>query len=101
MAVLILNLKIAGRPARDHVHALWERPAVQKAYRVIRTRLVALLKKDISVEEIFSSPLRQGAATAEPVPKSHLADSAPRLNRLTEQERQELEKLLKKASREQ
>ena len=51
----ILNIKIADRPARDWTLALWYQPRVQKSYHFLKDRFTALIRKDISVEQIFDT----------------------------------------------
>jgi len=104
LVALILNLKVGGVPTRDWTQRAWNSPGVQKVYQGVRDRIMALIRKDISVEEVFQSPhpgetkqVQQPGAAAAPAPKG---DEVRTINmeKLDEQDRQALEKILDKAS---
>ncbi len=106
---LVLNLNIAGRPARDHAMDLWQREEVQKVYGTIRDRAWALIKKDISVEDVFKElPLKEGQKKAEkpsdapvtpavtpPANNSQVID----MENLSDQDRKDLERILQNSAK--
>ncbi len=98
---LILNLKIAGRPAREHASEIWQSGPVQKVYRAVRDRVLALIRKDISVEDVFKPEVPGGqaqtAAPKAPVPEPS-EDRTINLEKLDEADRKALEKILEKSS---
>lgn len=111
---LILNLKIAGKPAREHAAALWGNQSVQKAYHVVRDRFLALIRKDISVEEVFKpdlpaaktpeaepapAPKAKDPLSAQAKPAATQAESAViNMEKLDDADRQALQKILEKSS---
>lgn len=111
---LILNLKIAGKPAREHAADIWANESVQKGYHAVRDRFLALIRKDISVEEVFKPDLPAGKtpeAPPAPAPKakdpqnaqakpvSTEAESAViNMEKLDDADRQALQKILDKSS---
>ena len=106
---LVLNLKIAGRPARDHATEIWQSESVQKVYHVVRDRFLALIRKDISVEEVFQGGLPK--KNSEPVAAPSNAGStqlsgAPKeetkvieLEKLDEADRKALQDILQKSAK--
>ena len=105
---LVLNLNIAGRPARDHAMDLWQREEVQKVYGAIRDRAWALIKKDISVEDVFKElPPKEGEKRAEKPAASAAPSVTPPANQgqvidmenLSEQDRKDLERILQNSSK--
>lgn len=50
---LVLNLNFQGRPSRDIAWEYWNHPTVQWAYQNIKSRVLAVINKDISIEEAF------------------------------------------------
>jgi hypothetical protein len=105
VVALILNLNIGGRPARDRALEIWRSPGVQKVYRVIYDRLSALIHKDISVEDVFKPELPTKDHTSSNEQKSSPAGEAKEenkvihLEKLDEQDRKALEKILEKSSK--
>jgi len=99
-AALILNLNVGGRPSRDRALELWRSGPVQKAYRAVHDRILALIRKDISVEEVFK-PLPQGGDTElkNPAPASAtVQNKVIQMEKLDDSDRKALEQILKKAS---
>lgn len=100
-AALILNLNVGGRPSRDRALELWRSPTVQKAYRAVYDRVMALIRKDISVEEVFK-PLPQEeqgeVKSVVPAKASLEQNKIIQLEKLDESDRKALEQILKKAS---
>lgn len=94
---LVLNLKIGGRDARDIGLQAWNNPSVQKIYREIKTRVLAVVRKDISVEEAFKT-----VAPKTEQPKAESVDKSRTqvidLDRLDEKDKAELKKILDKAA---
>lgn len=109
LVALILNLKVGGVPTRDWTQRAWNSPGVQKVYRGVRDRIMALIRKDISVEEVFQSPhpgktnqvQQPGAKAAAPTEAAAPKGDEVRtinMEKLDEQDRQALEKILDKAA---
>lgn len=107
LAAWILNLRVAGKPTRDWTHQFWNSHEVQKIYRGIRDRVMALIRKDISVEEVFKSELpatssstekKADAGTATENKKSEEVKTI-NLEQLDEKDRQALERILDKAAK--
>jgi hypothetical protein len=104
---LVLNLKIAGRPARDLAWNFWQSEGVQKVYRVVKDRVMALIRKDISVEEVFKPELPKpqssapGSVAAQPqaAPPPPEQTKVIELEKLDEADRKALEEILKKSSK--
>ena len=103
---LVLNLKIAGRPARELAWDFWQSEGVQKVYRVVKDRVMALIRKDISVEEVFKPELPKpqssapgAAAPPQVAPPSPEQTKAIELEKLDEADRKALEEILKKSSK--
>lgn len=108
---LVLNLNIGGRPARERALEIWDSEPVQKVYREISTRITALIRKDISVEDVFKPELPtkqapQAAATPNGVsaPDSK-ATAKPsdgtrtiQMEKLDDADKKALEKILEKSS---
>ncbi len=97
---LILNLNIGGRPSRDHAVELWRSEGVQKVYRVVRDRFLALIRKDISVEEVFKPELPKKTneiSKADPASTQSDETKAIQLENLDEKDRKALEEILKKS----
>jgi len=117
VVALVLNLNIGGRPSRDLALELWQSEGVQKVYGVVRDRVLALIRKDISVEDVFKPELPAKApapsastpaapktsatapsAKAAPAPKAPEGERVIHLEKLDEQDRKALEKILEKSS---
>ncbi len=109
LVALILNLKVGGRPSRELAHEIWMSEAVQSVYRVVRDRFLALLHRDISVEDVFKVelPSNQQGKTDQKNPslpavseksegqgKKRVVD----LDKLSEEDKQQLERILDKSS---
>ncbi|MCE9624102.1 MAG: hypothetical protein K8R69_01415 [Deltaproteobacteria bacterium] len=116
VVALVLNLNIGGRPARDRALEIWQSEGVQKVYGVVRDRVLAVIRKDISVEDAFKPDLdlKNTSATA----KSPAGNTTPghaedkpsatakssddnrviHLEKLDDQDRKALEKILEKSS---
>lgn len=100
-AALILNLNVGGRPARDRALELWNSPPVQKAYTAVYDRVMALIRKDISVEEVFKPLPQSGEAPAAKKLSENPASEQNKvihLEKLDEADRKALDQILKKAS---
>lgn len=97
LVALILNLKVAGTPTRDWTERAWNSPGVQKVYHGVKDRILALVRKDISVEEVFDSPTKNQAPPSE---SKAPPDEVRTINmeKLDEADRQALEKILDKAA---
>ncbi len=109
LVALILNLKIGGRPSRDLAHEIWMSQGVQSAYRVVRDRVLALLHRDISVEDVFKTELpsnqqgqiNQKNQSASVAPEKSEGQGSKRLvdlDKLSEEDKQQLERILDKSS---
>ena len=118
VVALVLNLNVGGRPSRDIALELWQSDGVQKVYNVVKDRVLALIRKDISVEDVFKPELPEKSnasakAPASSSPKSEAPTSAKalalsakepekerviHLEKLDEKDRQALEKILEKSS---
>ena len=115
VVALVLNLNIGGRPARDRALEIWESEGVQKVYGVVRDRVLAVIRKDISVEDAFKPDLDLKNPTpaaktpaANPATNSENKPSASaktpeenrviHLEKLDDQDRKALEKILEKSS---
>ncbi len=95
---LILNLNIGGRPSRERALEIWRSPGVQKVYTVVRDRILAVIHKDISVEDVFkgsTEPAKSNSSTSGLKEESKVIH----LEKLDEQDRKALEKILEKASK--
>ena len=108
MAVaLILNLNIRGRGAREWAVEFWHQPQVQKVYQGVRDRIVAVIHKDISVEDVFKSelPNHEGNQPSDSKPAGAAVEGKPtqtkviQLEKLNEEDRKALDKILEKASK--
>jgi len=116
VVALVLNLNIGGRPARDRALEIWQSEGVQKVYGVVRDRVLAVIRKDISVEDAFKPDLdlKNPSATVKspagnPAP-GHVEDKPSanakssddnrviHLDKLDDQDRKALEKILEKSS---
>lgn len=108
---LVLNLNIGGRPSRERAYELWQSEPVQKVYREVSARITALMRKDISVEDVFKPELPtkqapQGAATpSATTPSEGKASAKPneatrtiQMEKLDEADKKALEKILEKSS---
>lgn len=118
VVALVLNLNVGGRPSRDIALELWQSDGVQKVYGVVRDRVLALIRKDISVEDVFKpdlpeKPNSSAKAPAVSAPKAEASSNAKtqvapakepekerviHLEKLDEKDRQALEKILEKSS---
>jgi len=115
VVALVLNLNIGGRPARDRALEIWESEGVQKVYGVVRDRVLAVIRKDISVEDAF----KPGLDLKNPAPAAKTSAANPATNsenkpaasaktpeenrvihleKLDDQDRKALEKILEKSS---
>ena len=110
VVALILNLKVGGRPTRDWTMEAWNSPQVQKVYHTVRDRIMALIRKDINVEDVFKSNPSAGSVTTQSAtPTGPGPDQAQQkkpeeiktinLENLDEKDRQELNKILEKSSK--
>lgn len=99
---LVLNLNIGGRPARERAYELWQSETVQKVYREVSARITAVIRKDISVEDVFKPelPTKQDPPAPETkVPaKSEEATRTIQMEKLDEADKKALEKILEKSS---
>lgn len=107
---LVLNLNIGGRPSRERAYELWQSEPVQKVYREVSARITALIRKDISVEDVFKPELPsksapQSAASpsaalpdAKLPPKGEEATRTIQMEKLDEADKKALEKILEKSS---
>lgn len=87
---------------------LWNSAPVQKIYRAVYDRVVALIHKDISVEDVFKPelPKKEGGAELGSAGNSPTSvTSSPKeekkiihLEKLNDEDRKALEKILQKAS---
>lgn len=106
LVAFILNLKVGGKPTRDWTSEFWNSPQVQKVYRTVRDRVMAIIRKDISVEDAFKSEPPAGSKAPQP-PSSQAAPAAPKteelrtidVERLDEKDREALERILEKSSK--
>ncbi len=110
LVALILNLKVGGVPTRDWTSRAWNSPTVQKVYQGVRDRILALIRKDISVEEVFkpqtpagkNTPLVPAAGTSVTpgvdTTKKNEEVRTINMEKLDEKDRQALEKILDKAA---
>ena len=104
---LILNLNISGRPAREHALEIWHNDTVQKVYQTVRDRFLAVIRKDISVEDAFKPDLSPAshAEKSEVLPgkTGTVQAAAPadsrvlKLENLSDDDRKALEKILQKS----
>ena len=104
---LVLNLNIGGRPSRERAYELWQSEPVQKVYREVSARITALIRKDISVEDVFKPELPSKApqsaatpSTAAPEAKAKGEDATRtiQMEKLDEADKKALEKILEKSS---
>ncbi|HCU23494.1 MAG TPA: hypothetical protein DF383_00640 [Deltaproteobacteria bacterium] len=97
VVALVLNLKVGGRPARDLALEIWQSEGIQKVYRVIRDRALALIRKDISIEDVFKSnpSISSSSKSAE---KKVEETRVIQLEKLNDNDRKALEKILQKSS---
>jgi len=110
---LILNLNIAGRPAREHALEIWHNESVQKVYQVVRDRFMALIRKDISVEDVFKADITKPAKVETPMAKATPAQEPTKaepkvetkeskvidLEHLSDDDRKALEKILENSKK--
>jgi hypothetical protein len=108
VVALILNLKVGGKPTRDWTMQAWNSPQVQKVYRTIKDRIMALVRKDISVEDVFKGDLPKGSTqttNTPPAVPSSVQDLGKRpeeiktinLENLDEKDREALKQILNKS----
>ena len=117
VVALVLNLNIGGRPARERALEVWQSEAVQKVYRVVHDRVMAVIRKDISVEDAFKPGL--DLKTSSPTPpntkpeansntsKASVSGKASdtkdthfiQMEKLNDEDRKALEKILEKSSK--
>lgn len=101
VVALILNLKIWDRPARDWTMSFWQSAGVQKVYTGVRDRIVALIRKDISVEDVFKSevPGSKSSAKDSAQANQNTTEEVEIINteKLSEKDRQDLERILQKS----
>ncbi|HKY63591.1 MAG TPA: hypothetical protein VJR29_09240 [bacterium] len=99
---LVLNLNIGGRPARERAYELWQSEPVQKVYREVSARITAVIRKDISVEDVFKPelPSKQAPQKAEASPGGAKPEDTRtiQLEKLDEADKKALEKILEKSS---
>ncbi len=107
---LVLNLNIGGRPSRERAYELWQSEPVQKVYREVSARITALIRKDISVEDVFKPdlPTKQAPQSAASPGATLPETKAPakgedgtrtiQLEKLDEADKKALEKILEKSS---
>ena len=100
LVALVLNLKVGGTPTREWTNRAWHSEGVQKVYRTVRDRVMALIRKDISVEEVFQSEpqpaVKPSPGTTAQKPKEEVRTID--FEKLSEKDREALEKILDKAS---
>ncbi|HEX5035046.1 MAG TPA: hypothetical protein VFW62_11230 [bacterium] len=94
---LVLNLNIGGRPARERAYELWQSEPVQKVYREVSARITALIRKDISVEDVFKPELPSNSEAKVP-PKGQEDTRTIQLEKLDDADKKALEKILEKSS---
>lgn len=107
LAAWILNLKVGGKPTREWSYQAWNSHGVQKVYRGIRDRVMALIRKDISVEDVFKSDLSSGSSSTEKKGETPSVQGAKKqeeiktinLEQLDEKDRQALERILDKSAK--
>lgn len=103
VVAVILNLKVGGRPAREWTERVWKSEVVQKVYTEVRDRILALVRKDISVEDVFKSELPKkdfGHPAQENSPSPGVEKQEIKtinLEQLDEKDRQALDRILDKA----
>lgn len=97
IVVLVLNLRVGGKAARDYAVEVWNHRLVQITYQAVKTRIQAVINKDISVEEVFDPNLTlnesKKAAKAEQPKNKKVSVS---LDEIDAQDRKNLERILKK-----
>lgn len=115
VVALILNLNVGGKPTREWTMQAWNSPQVQKVYRSVRDRIMALVRKDISVEDVFKSepptksnapqntPVAPPVTPSTPAPLQDAAKKAEEiktinLENLDEKDREALKKILDKSA---
>jgi hypothetical protein len=104
VVALVLNLNIGGKPARQHAENIWHNPSVQKVYQSIKQRVMAVIRKDISVEDAFKPDLpakKTGEKPSEtPIPSSNVSEKTKviHLEKLDAKDREELDQILQKAA---
>ena len=94
---LVLNLNIGGRPSRDIALEIWRSPGVQKVYTTVYGRVMALIRKDISVEEVFKPEIP--AKSSDSLEDSKNKTKVIHLEQLDEKDRKALDEILKKAAK--
>jgi hypothetical protein len=100
VVALILNLKVGGKPTRDWTMQAWNSPQVQKVYQSVRDRIMALVRKDISVEDVFKSELPAGNPPAAPDLQKKPGGLKPiNPENLDEKDREALKKILEKSAK--
>ncbi len=108
LVALVLNLKVGGRPTREWTLRAWQSEGVQKVYRTVRDRIMALIRKDISVEDAFKpDPYERDKKPSEKSPEEGAAppQNLPVENRtillekLDEKDRKALEQILEKSGK--
>jgi hypothetical protein len=107
IVALILNLKVGGKPTRDWTMQAWHSPQVQKVYQSVRDRIMALVRKDISVEDVFKSDLPAGGTAPQGTPTGSAQDLQKKtddvktihLENLDEKDREALKQILDKSAK--
>lgn len=101
LVALVLNLKVGGTPTREWTRRAWNSEGVQKVYTTVRDRIMALIRKDISVEEVFQSQ-EKTQPKSDPTPATSKTKEEIRtidFEKLSEKDREALEQILDKASK--
>ena len=102
LVALVLNLKVGGRPTRDWTQDAWNSRGVQKVYTTVKDRVLALIRKDISVEEVFQpKPGNVSTSASKPIAEKKPPENIKTINmeKLSDKDRQALDDILNKASK--
>lgn len=92
-----LDLKFGGRPTQEWTADLWYSEPVQSVYQGAKTRVMAVLNKDISVEEVFQKDLpdKSNSPNAKPLLKGVEIN----MEELSQKDREKLKSILDKKSK--
>lgn len=97
IVMLVLNLRVGGKAARDHAAELWNHRLVQIAYQAVKTRVMAVINKDISVEQVFDPQITVNETKKDDQNKQAKSKKVSvSLDDIDAKDRKDLEKILKK-----
>ncbi|MBI2337164.1 MAG: hypothetical protein HYU97_10450 [Deltaproteobacteria bacterium] len=94
IVALVLNLNFSGKPAREYAKQFWQNHTVQWVYQSVKGRVMAVINKDISVEEAFKPNVRLPSSSD---PKQ-VVQEKPSLDHIRPEDKKELERIINKYS---